>query len=249
MYYPKIDTLFNRDNKTFKVKEDEFRHPEFKKIQEWEHTTEKIHGMNTRVMIGPLDTGTAMGTELLDDRDLLEPQVFYLGRGDNSQIPKPLLSYLRETYTVDKLLDALSKAKGSHGVVLYMEGYGSRIQDGDNYRKDVSTRIFDVLIMDMNGPCRYTREDEQPPPSGWWLEPNVVQKIADDLGVETVPSLGKMSTEEIVEYVKNKIPSIVANAEGGNSIYPMEGVVARTTPTLLFRNGRRLMFKLKYKDF
>lgn len=244
-FYPKIDTLYNRDKK-FKVIEGDFNHPEFKKIREWELVTEKIHGTNVRVMIGPLDTTTALG---MSEQDLLEPQVFYLGRTDRAQLPEPLVQHLRETYTKDSLLNALHKAKGTNGVILYMEGYGERIQEGGNYRKGVSTRIFDVFVLDMDGPCRYTKEGAEQSPGGWWLEPGAVSKIASDLGVNTVPNLGKMSTEEIVELVKNKPPSCVSNMEGGNTGYPAEGVVARTTPLLLRRNGTRLMFKLKARDF
>jgi len=246
--YPKIDTLYNRDVKG-KIVETDIRHPEFNKIDMWEHVTEKIHGTNVRVMIGPLDVGTAVYTEPISDQDLLEPQVFYLGRTDRAQLPEPLIQHLQETYTKDSLLNALHKAKGANGVVLYMEGYGLNIQDGGNYRKDVSTRIFDVFVLDMSGPCRYTKEGAEQTPGGWWLEPGAVSRIASDLGVNTAPILGKMTTEEIVELVKSKPPSGVSIAEGGNPDYMMEGVVARTVPLLLRRNGTRLMFKLKCHDF
>lgn len=247
--YPKIDTLFNRDEK-FKVIEGDFSCPEFKKIRDWEHVTEKIHGTNVRVMIGPLDTAVTLGSEPASDRDLLDPQVFYMGRTDKSQLPEHLAQHLRETYNKDALLHALRKAKGADGVILYMEGYGPRIQDGGNYRKGACTRIFDIFVLDMShGPCAYTKEGAEQSPGGWWLAPDAVSTIASELGVNTVPSLGKMSTEEIVELVKSKIPSCVSNMEGGNAKYQMEGVVARTTPLLLRRNGTRLMFKLKVRDF
>ncbi len=245
--YPKLLTLYNRDNK-FKVIEGDYTIPEFSMIDRWDHCTEKVHGMNMRVMVGPLNHGpTGIPTT---DEHLLETQVFFLGRTDRAQIPDHLTSYLETTYTIDKLLPALEKAKGAEGAILYMEGYGYKIQEGGNYcGKSVSTRLFDVYIMDLSGPSPRTLPGEEQSPSGWWLEPEQVQSIASKLGVQTVPSLGKMTTEEIVEMVKSKPISIVSNLEGGTKTYQMEGIVARTKPMLLRRNGERLIWKLKGRDF
>ena len=66
MIYPKIDTLFNRDPKTFKVNELEIRRPEFLIPNIWD-VTEKIHGMNIRVYY--------------QKGELTIPFVQYFGRG------------------------------------------------------------------------------------------------------------------------------------------------------------------------
>jgi hypothetical protein len=58
-----------------------------------------------------------------------------------------------------------------------------------------------------------------------------------------------MSTAEAVEFVKSEPCSTVSLDEGGNKMYFMEGVVARTVPLLLRRNGDRLMWKLKRSDY
>ena len=51
MEYPKIETLFNRDEK-FKVVEGDYRLPEFENIKQWD-VTEKIDGTNVRVRLFP----------------------------------------------------------------------------------------------------------------------------------------------------------------------------------------------------
>ena len=245
--YPKIETLYDRDAQTFKVIKGKYRRPEFGMIDEW-YCTEKIHGTDIRVMIGPLDV-IPTGEPTIDEH-LLETQVFHLGRTDRAQVPDHLLQFLEQTYTVDTMLPALEKAKGAEGAIFYMEGYGYKIQEGGNYcGKSVSTRLFDVFIMDMNGPAARTLPGENQSAGGWWLEPEQVKGIASKIGVETVPYLGKMSTEEIVEIVKGKPTSIVADTEGGNKAYQMEGIVARTIPLLLRRTGERIIWKLKGRDF
>lgn len=235
MMYPKIDTLFDRDEK-YRIMEGTYRHPEFSDILEWD-VTEKIDGTNIRVMIGPM----AIPDDLM---------IVFNGRSNRAQIPKHLLKYLEETYTKSKLVNALHKAGDAMVVVLFMEGYGKKIQSGGNYcGNKVSTRLFDVFVGDIDGPCAYTKKGAQPSMSGWWLGQEAVQDIADMLGVNTVPYIGRMTTEEIVEFVRSKPPSCVSNCEGGRASYPMEGIVARTNPLLLFRNGTRIMFKLKHRDF
>ena len=59
-----------------------------------------------------------------------------------------------------------------------------------------------------------------------------------------VPTLGSMTEEEIVEYVKSKP---LSHCSEDKQI--MEGIVARTEPTLIRRSGEPLMMKLKCKEF
>ena len=81
---------------------------------------------------------------------------------------------------------------------------------------------------------------------GW----GAVEKFADALGVKTVPVLGTIDylptcyaeLEDVISL------SVVAEEENGKFVRP-EGIVARTEPLLLMRNGSRMMFKLKFKDF
>ncbi len=221
MKYPKIETLFNRNKKTFKVNEDEVRLEEFNQVKSW-YVTEKVDGTNVRVFYQKGENTV--------------PFVHFAGRTDKAQFHPNLTKHLEETFTIEKL-NACFPELSVHGdheflVILYGEGYGVKIQSGGNYRKDISFRLFDVLI------------------DGLWLEPVNIQDIATKLEVYTVPSIGvDMTIPQVVKYVKHLPRSHVSMDEGGNQDYVMEGIVARTVPLMLTRRGDRVMFKLKVRDF
>ena len=59
-----------------------------------------------------------------------------------------------------------------------------------------------------------------------------------------VPTLALMTNEEIIDYVKSKPLSLCSEDK-----QVMEGIVARTEPVLMRRNGEPLMMKLKCKEF
>jgi len=123
MEYPKIETLYNRDPKTFKITPTELRMPEFSVINRW-HITEKIDGTNVRIMWSAVDKKLTFG-----------------GRTDNAQMPTFLFSYLSETFKPEMF------SEFDKDVILFGEGYGEKIQKGGgNYRKGVSFRLFDVFI-------------------------------------------------------------------------------------------------------
>ena len=105
--YPKIDTLYTRDEK-FKVT-DEIRRPEFFVPREW-LVTEKIHGCNIRVSL----ESSRPCIDELQCNATINPSEFACtcseqwvmrinGRNDNSQIPPNLLKHLQDTFTLDRL--------------------------------------------------------------------------------------------------------------------------------------------------
>jgi len=67
MEYPKIETLFNRDEKTFKVYPDQLRNSVYGIIKTWQFT-EKIDGTNIRIIWN-------------------DGKLTFGGRSDNAQIP------------------------------------------------------------------------------------------------------------------------------------------------------------------
>ena len=132
--YPKIETLFNRDEK-FKLTS-EVRSPVFATIKSWV-VTEKIDGTNIRIN--------------LDENDV----VTFNGRTDNAQIPAELAIYIVKEFTAEKL-KVLRKDEDKVSITLYGEGYGAGIQKGGgDYRKDKGFILFDVLIAD-----KYWLDDE-----------------------------------------------------------------------------------------
>ena len=207
--YPKIETLFKRDEK-FKVTE-EIRLPEFENIKNW-LITEKIDGTNIRIIYTP------------------EEKLIFRGKTDNASIPTFLLEELQSIFTVEKIKEVI-KDIPTKGFCLYGEGYGAKIQKGGgNYNKGNSFRLFDIWVDD------------------WWLEWDSILEIAGKLAIGTVPDFCIRDIESAVNVVKNGAMSVIAEEENGKFV-PIEGIVARAYPTMLFRNGIPIKWKLKIKDF
>ena len=124
--YPKIQSIFKRDEKTHKFIEGQWSLPEFEYLQnnQWIFT-EKVDGTNIRI-IWDLET------------------VRFGGKTENAQIPAFLVSKLQDLFPVEKFQKYLYESS----LCLYGEGYGARIQKGGgNYKADgVDFVLFDVLI-------------------------------------------------------------------------------------------------------
>ena len=124
--YQKIESVFNRDKKTFKFIEGEWRLPEFEYLANnlWD-CTEKLHGMNVRVIW---------------DCEIVRVG----GRTDRAQMPTRLFDKLAELFPVNKFVEHYSDTS----MCLYMEGIGMGIQKGGSkYVADgVDVAVFDVLI-------------------------------------------------------------------------------------------------------
>ena len=152
------------------------------------------------------------------------------GRTLNAQIPTHLLSYLMDTFTAELMSEVFPNIEDENAlVILYGEGYGVKIQKGGGaYRKDVAFIMFDVKVGE------------------WWLKREDVSEIANKLNIEEVPSIGLLSIEQIVGLVEAEFTSKVETADDDKI---SEGVVVRSHPLMLFRNGDPIMFKLKVEDF
>jgi len=218
--YPKIETLFKRDE-NFKIT-NEIRLPEFENIKQW-LITEKIDGTNIRIIFER-------------ENDSHDSVITFWGRTDKAEIPLFLFEALQKMFCIEKFIEIFNEAKE---VCLYGEGYGARIQKGGgNYNKGNSFRLFDVWI------------------DGWWLEWDSVVDVAEQLGIKTVPTTGLMKIEYAINLVKWKneklsdcrLYSRVALDENKKEI-TVEGIVARAYPTMLFRNGIPIKWKLKVKDY
>jgi len=208
--YPKINTLWKRDEKNKHViMPNEYSCEEFANIRYW-HITEKVDGTNVRIFWDGV-------------------KVRFGGRTDNAQMPTYLLSYLQDTFTIEKMKEAFPDILPDlhEEIVLFGEGYGAKIQKGGgNYRDDVSFILFDVYI------------------ESWWLNRDSVTDIAKKLGIDEVPTLGVWGVNQIQDFVKNKPESTIAQKEKIS-----EGIVARSHPLVLFRDGTPVMFKLKVVDY
>ncbi len=221
MYYPKIETLYNRDLKTHKVTA-QVRLPEFYMIDRW-LVTEKIDGTNVRIEINS-DT-TVEG---------IRRRVSYHGRTDRAQMPTTLVNWLHEHIPAAKVLDTFDD---NTKVTIFGEGYGAGIQKGGNYRSDISFRLFDVVVDD--GDWR------------WWLSWDNIADIAKKLEVSTVPVLAvNVPISIATTYVQGRSEvSMTEHSTKHQTLHQREGIVVRTEPVLLQRNGQRVIWKLKGKDF
>jgi len=129
MEYPKIQSLFKRDPKG-KFIIDDWSLPEFEylKFNRWEWT-EKIDGMNIRV--------------IWDGKN-----VVFRGRTDRAQLPDDLVDHLTKTFTINKMIHAFGFNYATPDVKIYLfgEGFGAGIQKGGKYGADKRFILFDVLV-------------------------------------------------------------------------------------------------------
>lgn len=223
MEYPKIETLFNRDE-NFKVT-DQLRHPVYADIKQW-HFTEKIDGTNIRFILEA------------------DGKFRIAGRTEKAQFSADLLDSLGELIDGDRMKEVFWKDKEKEceecgvsfdgfQVVVYGEGYGAGIQKGGGgYNEQKTFRMFDCLIAEK-----------------WWMDWEQINDIALRLGVNVVPDHGMMSVDDAVEYVKKGFFSKTAEYDSENKEHPAEGLVGKTREPLFDKRGRRLAIKIKTKDF
>lgn len=207
--YHKIQTVFLRtpESKFKTLMEGHWAMPEFELLKDvrwvW---TEKIDGTNIRIMWDGV-------------------QVRFGGKTDDAQIPTFLLNVLQERFTPVLLQNTFKDAKA---VCIYGEGYGRKIQKGDNYLSDRCDFIlFDVHV------------------DGWWLTRENLEDVATKLGVDIVPIIGKGTLMEAVELVKKGFKSTIAN----NKDYDAEGLIMKPEVELFNRQGNRIVTKIKHRDF
>lgn len=228
--YHKIQTLFKRDldgtltGKKGKMLFGEWATPELEYLarNQWEFT-EKVDGTNIRI-------GMWAGNE--------EPE--FAGRTDRALIPKPLLAYLTDTFTVEAFENADLHI---NPIILFGEGYGPKIQNGAKYTGGENLHsfvLFDVKIGD------------------WWLNRKDVDDIASKLGIDSVPTIGTGTLYDAVEIVKSGITFTETGAvkswgRGGLKSqwgdFEAEGIVARPVTPLFDRKGQRIIAKIKAVDF
>lgn len=207
--YTKIETPFERDmNGSKKLIEGKFRNEtvEYLKDSQW-ICTEKIDGTN----IGIVYDGH---------------KVSYQGRTERAQIPTRLMNKLIELFGGDVNEELFEQKFGETPVILFGEGYGVKINNGGNYRSDVSFILFDVYLPDQN----------------LWLKRDAIEDIAKAFNVDAVPIVMRGTIQEAVQFVKTKPKSTIGTAN-------MEGLVCKPEVDLLDRMGRRVMVKIKVKDF
>ncbi len=235
--YPKIDTLFKRNKKNVIIPT-EFSKPEFETLKDlqWE-CTEKIDGTNMRVIIEPIYEYDHGNNDKLTPVHFDSFKITIKGRSDASCIPTPLLNRMHELFTPEKIYGEFAEhyilndgnfEPNQSTIVLYGEGYGNGIQKGGNYiHNNVDFILFDIKVGDI------------------WLTRDSCDQIAKRLNINIVPFVGNLTFNQAISKVKEGFISAISE----NRKYIAEGLVLKAPYGLRDRMGRRLITKIKYKDF
>jgi len=219
--YHKINSLYKRHvdgKKKGKLIEGEWATPEIGYLSNnlWEFT-EKVDGTNIRVGYTP-------------------GMVVFGGRTEKSELPGPLSEWLMANLTAE----VFANAGFEDGVTLYGEGYGPKIQSGENYSPSQKFVLFDVKIGDF-----------------WLSRPNVID-VASKLGLDAVPVIGRGTLFDAMDIVRS---GFIFNNAGGIERYgrgtlqsawgdfDAEGIVARPVVDMFDRFGNRIITKIKKVDF
>ena len=239
-YYPKINTIFKRDQNPGKyhnciMPNEGFTQPEFEFLRGCKfECTEKVDGTNMSVHIIPVDYTD------IDNSFKVNYTVEYHGKTEKADTPKHLQTKMEQLFPAEKMLEVFNKnvtyenvedaiKEVNHGkVIVFGEGYGVKIQKGGNYiSNDCGFILFDVTV------------------DGMFLLRESLEDIASKLEIPIVPLIGYMTVDEAIEFVKKGFKSTIAE----NKDYDAEGLVLKTPMGLLNRKGERIITKIKTCDF
>lgn len=256
-WFPKINTCFKRDmdrnsptyNQIFP--NDELTTPEFELLRKynvkWE-ATEKVDGECTSIHLIPV--------RVFDEQPDFESravtmvptgEVDYVvevhGKTDKANMRPEEVDLLQKIGQVDKLVKAFSYerpapeygegavdiVKPEDECIIFGETYGKGMQKpGGRYCKDHLKFIcFDIKI------------------GNTWLKRDAVEDICQKLGIDVVPYLGEMTLDEAIDLCKKGFYSKVSE----DPTLEAEGVVLRAPLGILDRMGRRIITKVKSRDF
>lgn len=154
-------------------------------------------------------------------------KVSYQGRTERAQIPAHLMNKLIEMFGGETNEELFEQKFGETQVILFGEGYGAKIQKGGgNYRSDVSFILFDAYL----------------PKQNLWLKRDALEDIARTFGIDVVPVVLTGTLHEAVDFVKQKPKSTIG-------VTDMEGLVCKPVVDMLDHMGRRVIVKVKVRDF
>lgn len=152
--------------------------------------------------------------------------VHFQGRSESSSLPGKLVGYLMGIFLSDEVQELFEQKFGEMKVVLFGEGYGAGIQKGKAYRNDISFILFDVYL----------------PEKDLWLKRDAIEDVAQTFNIDAVPIILTGTLQEAVEFVKSQPDSTIGTAK-------MEGLVCKPQQEVRDRMGKRIVVKVKYKDF
>lgn len=193
-----------------------------------EKTKKLIEGEYTNKTIEYLKDNKWQFTEKIDGTNIRVywdgHKVSFHGRTDKAQIPADLVNRLNELFGGEANEQIFEQKFGETEVELVGEGYGEKIQNGGLYRKGQDFILFDVMIAEN------------------WQPRDSVDDIAKMFNIDVVPIVLEGIIQEGIDYIKAKPNSTIGTAK-------MEGLVGRTETELQDRTGKRIICKIKVRDF
>lgn len=151
-------------------------------------------------------------------------KVSFYGRTDKSQIPAELTNRLIELFGGNNNEELFEQKFGGKPAMLIGEGYGGKIQGKNGYSKKEDFILFDVIVGDS------------------FLNRESVNDIAEYFQIKSVPVIFTGTIKEGIEYVKTEPDSAIGNEKS-------EGLVGRPIFELNNNIGRRIITKIKVRDF
>lgn len=148
------------------------------------------------------------------------------GKTDNAQMPVKLLYALQALFEGTLARQRFQQYFDfDSSVCLYGEGYGASIQKaGSLYAPEPKFVLYDVNI------------------GNWWLEWESVKDVAEKLGCELIPWIGRGALKDAAENARRGFKSRWGD-------FQAEGIVMRPAVPLISRKGERIIAKIKTKDF
>lgn len=150
-------------------------------------------------------------------------KVKFGGKTDNAQMPMFLVDKLNELFS-GEANEQLFEQTFDCPICLYGEGYGAKIQKGGGNYGEVNFVLFDIKVGDV------------------WLKREDIEDIAKKLGIKVVPIIKTGTLQELSDFVEEGF-----NSQWGDFI--AEGIVAKPKVELNDRMGKRIITKMKHKDF
>jgi hypothetical protein len=151
------------------------------------------------------------------------------GKSDNAQIPAHLMNFFLndDAFKMERFRSVFLDMGDDDSVVLFGEGYGLKIQKGGDYIKDgCGFILFDVWT------------------NGIWLNRESVVDIATKIDIPCVEVVGRITLKQAITIARDGFKSLSSELPR-----QAEGLVLRPETELLDRRGRRIITKIKHKDF